>query len=237
MATTPSRNAGRQETTLLHQSRAANKGLGRGHATSPQFRSPRSRAAAASRADCGRGEAAQSRCTDRRRVTSCDYASPIVASSRFDQRAGVGHAGEPVRVQAFVAQAPVERFHTVVFVWLAAELAHLVRPNHLRQSALMFQSIRNARGISTQHRPIPIHRHRFVRAIIDHGEAFQTAALGQAFSVSSSRSRLASDTDIPPNRDFHRSQLVSKNPYFLHRSFTPIPASPTRRKELVCSSV
>lgn len=44
----------------------------------------------------------------------------------------------------------------------------------------MFQPIQNTRHVSSRHCPIRMDRHRFVRAIINDGQAIQTAAISQA---------------------------------------------------------
>ena len=59
----------------------------------------------------------------------------------------------------------------------------------------------------------------------------------RAFSCSSSRRRLASETSMPPNFDFQRYSVFSAMPYSRAKSTMVRPASCCFRIEMICSSV
>src|ERR1700674_1597494 len=58
-----------------------------------------------------------------------------------------------------------------------------------------------------------------------------------AFSSSSCRSRLASDTSIPPNLAFQLYSVASETPYLRANSAVFAPASCSRSTPIICSSV
>src|ERR1700726_5147137 len=57
------------------------------------------------------------------------------------------------------------------------------------------------------------------------------------FSSSSARSRLASETSIPPNLAFQLYSVASDIPYFRQSSPAFAPASCSRNTAMICSSV
>ena len=62
-------------------------------------------------------------------------------------------------------------------------------------------------------------------------------SLDPPFSDSNSLKRLAPDTFMPPNLLHHRQQLTSEKPCLRHNYATARPASASRKKPMICSSI
>src|SRR6185312_13329108 len=114
----------------------------------------------------------------------------VIFAPAFDFLPRVFQAREPVRVQTFIPQPPVEAFYICVLRWLArlnvfqanttllapgsqcstAKLRSLVQHNGFRQSTLLDDSIEHTPHAQTAQASVDFHGRAFARVIVHQGQ-------------------------------------------------------------------
>lgn len=108
----------------------------------------------------------------------------------------MAQAGEPVLIQTFIPETAIERFDIGVLIRFArldeeelnaasmrpgqhgptTELLAVIRPDCFRQAACLGQLIKGPGELHATDRALRNNRDRFVRRIIDHGQAFDDSS-------------------------------------------------------------